>query len=118
MADIARLSDDDKLFEACNTLWNNIVDKKLYITGGIGGTHIGEAFSFNYDLPNDTAYAETCASIGLVFFARRMLEMYPDSRYADVMEQALYNTVLSGMALDGKSFFYVNPLEVLPEALP
>ena len=116
MADIARLSDDDKLFEACNTLWNNIVDKKLYITGGIGGTHIGEAFSFNYDLPNDTAYAETCASIGLVFFARRMLEMYPDSRYADVMEQALYNTVLSGMALDGKSFFYVNPLEVLPEA--
>lgn len=79
MADIARLSDDDKLFEACNTLWNNIVDKKLYITGGIGGTHIGEAFSFNYDLPNDTAYAETCASIGLVFFARRMLEMYPDS---------------------------------------
>lgn len=116
MADIARLSDDDKLFEACNTLWNNMVDKKLYITGGIGGTHIGEAFSFNYDLPNDTAYAETCASIGLVFFARRMLEICPDSRYADVMEQALYNTVLAGMALDGKGFFYVNPLEVLPEA--
>lgn len=116
MADIARLSGDDKLFDACNTLWNNMVDKKLYITGGIGGTHIGEAFSFNYDLPNDTAYAETCASIGLVFFARRMLEICPDSRYADVMEQALYNTVLAGMALDGKSFFYVNPLEVLPEA--
>ena len=116
MADIARLCDDDRLFDACNTLWNNMADKKLYITGGIGATHIGEAFSFNYDLPNDTAYAETCASIGLVFFARRMLEICPNSRYADVMEQALYNTVLAGMALDGKSFFYVNPLEVLPEA--
>lgn len=116
MADIARLSEDDTLLDACNTLWDNMVDKKLYITGGIGGTHIGEAFSFNYDLPNDSAYAETCASIGLVFFARRMLEICPDSRYADVMEQALYNTVLAGMALDGKSFFYVNPLEVLPEA--
>ena len=90
--------------------------KKMYITGGIGATHIGEAFSFNYDLPNDTAYAETCASIGLVFMARRMLEMTPDAKYADVMERALYNGVLSGMALDGKSFFYVNPLEVLPEA--
>ncbi len=116
MADIARLTEDETLFAACQTLWDNMTRKKLYITGGIGGTHEGEAFSFNYDLPNDTAYAETCASIGLVFFARRMLEICPDSRYADVMEQALYNTVLSGMALDGKSFFYVNPLEVLPEA--
>ena len=116
MADIARLTEDDSLFDACRTLWDNMVQKKLYITGGIGGTHMGEAFSFNYDLPNDTSYAETCASIGLVFFARRMLEICPDVQYADVMEQALYNTVLSGMALDGKSFFYVNPLEVLPEA--
>lgn len=116
MADIARLTEDDTLFDACKRLWDNMVQKKLYITGGIGGTHMGEAFSFNYDLPNDTAYAETCASIGLVFFARRMLEIYPDVQYADVMEQALYNTVLAGMALDGKSFFYVNPLEVLPEA--
>lgn len=116
MADIARLTEDDTLFDACKRLWDNMVQKKLYITGGIGGTHMGEAFSFNYDLPNDTAYAETCASIGLVFFARRMLEICPDVQYADVMEQALYNTVLAGMALDGKSFFYVNPLEVLPEA--
>lgn len=116
MADIARLTEDDTLFDACKRLWDNMVQKKLYITGGIGGTHMGEAFSFNYDLPNDTAYAETCASIGLVFFARRMLEIYPDVQYADVMEQALYNTVLAGMALDGKSFFYVNPLEVLPKA--
>lgn len=88
----------------------------MYVTGGIGSTHLGEAFTYAYDLPNDTAYAETCASIGLVFFARRMLEIAPEARYANVMERALYNGVLSGMALDGKSFFYVNPLEVLPEA--
>ena len=116
MADVARLTGDEGLKKACERLWDSIVNRKLYITGGIGGTHIGESFSFNYDLPNDTAYSETCAAIGLVFFARRMLEMEVDSRYADVMERALYNTVLSGMAMDGKSFFYVNPLEVLPEA--
>lgn len=116
MADLARLTSDEPLYDACLNLWNSIVDRKMYITGGIGGTHIGEAFSFDYDLPNDTAYAETCASIGLVFFARRMLEIKADSRFADVMERTLYNGVLSGMALDGKSFFYVNPLEVNPVA--
>lgn len=116
MADAARLTGDEAMFAACERLWNSIVNEKLYITGGIGGTHLGEAFSFPYDLPNDTAYSETCAAIGLAFFARRMLEIQADNRYSDVMEQALYNTVLSGMALDGKSFFYVNPLEVLPEA--
>jgi DUF1680 family protein len=116
MADIARLKNDDTLFDACERLWNDIVEKKMYITGGIGSTHLGEAFTFGYDLPNDTAYAETCASIGLVFFARRMLEMKPDAKYANVMERALYNGILSGMALDGKSFFYVNPLEVDPTA--
>ena len=116
MADVARLTGDEAMYEACERLWNNITKEKLYITGGIGGTHLGEAFSFGYDLPNDTAYSETCASIGLAFFARRMLEIQADNRYGDVMEQALYNTVLAGMALDGRSFFYVNPLEVLPEA--
>ncbi len=116
MADAARLNHDEKMWEACERLWDSITNKKMYITGGIGGTHIGEAFSFNYDLPNDTAYAETCASIGLVFFARRMLEMKIDNKYSDVMEKAFYNGILSGIALDGKSFFYVNPLEVLPEA--
>ena len=116
MADVARLTGDGTLYEACKRLWDSITREKMYITGGIGATHIGEAFSFPYDLPNDTAYAETCASIGLVFFARRMLEIMPDARYANVMERALYNGILSGMALDGKSFFYVNPLEVLPEA--
>lgn len=116
MADVARLTGDEAMFAACERLWNNITKEKLYITGGIGATHMGEAFSFGYDLPNDTAYSETCAAIGLAFFARRMLEIQADHRYGDVMEQALYNTVLAGMALDGKSFFYVNPLEVVPEA--
>lgn len=116
MADLARWKQDNTLLEACARLWNNITDKKMYLTGGIGATHIGEAFSYAYDLPNDTAYSETCAAIGLVFFARRMLQMHPHSRYADVMERALYNVILSGMALDGKSFFYVNPLECVPEA--
>lgn len=107
MADIARITGDESLYKACETLWDNITNQKMYVTGGIGGTHIGEAFSFPFDLPNDTAYAETCASIGLVFFARRMLEIAPKAKYSDVMERALYNGILSGMALDGKSFFYV-----------
>ncbi|MCD8119001.1 MAG: glycoside hydrolase family 127 protein [Lachnospiraceae bacterium] len=116
MADISRITQDDSLRAACERLWDNIVNKKMYITGGIGGTVMGEAFSFNYDLPNDAAYAETCAAIGLVFFARRMLELHPDAKYANVMERALYNCVLSGMSLDGTEYFYVNPLEVDPEA--
>lgn len=113
---MARLTGDSDLLASCERLWRNIVDRKLYITGGIGATHMGEAFSFDYDLPNDTAYSESCAAIALAFFARRMLEIQPKSEYADVMESALYNTTLAGMALDGKSFFYVNPLEVVPEA--
>ncbi|MBR6667012.1 MAG: glycoside hydrolase family 127 protein [Clostridia bacterium] len=116
MADIARLTGDDSLLEACDRLFDNIMNKQLYVTGGIGATVHGEAFTYDYDLPNDTAYSETCAAIGLAFFARRMLQIKPDSKYGDVMELALYNTVLSGMALDGKSFFYVNPLAVVPDA--
>lgn len=116
MADAARLTGDAAMYEACQALWRNIVDQKLYITGGVGGTHIGEAFSRAYDLPNDTAYSETCAAIALVFFARRMLQLTPKAEYADVMERALYNTVPAGMALDGRSFFYVNPLQSDPDA--
>lgn len=116
MADVARLTRDESLYQACRRLWESIVKEKMYVTAGIGGTHIGEAFSFPYDLPDDTAYAETCASIGLAFFARRMLEISPEAEYANVMERALYNGILSGMALDGKSFFYVNPLSVDPQA--
>jgi uncharacterized protein len=116
MADIARETGDEELFKACKRLWNNIVTRQMYITGGIGSTHHGEAFSFDYDLPNDTVYAESCASIGLIFFAHRMLQMDPDGTYADIMERTLYNTVLGSMSRDGKHFFYVNPLDVWPEA--
>lgn len=116
MADVARETGDAELFKACEQLWENIAQKQMYITGAIGATQYGESFTFDYDLPNDTIYAETCASIGLIFFARRMLEMTRDSRYADVMERALYNGVISGMSLDGTSFFYVNPLEAIPES--
>lgn len=116
MADLAALTGDETLREACARLWDNMTGKQMYITGGIGSTHQGEAFTFDYDLPNDTVYAETCASIGLIFFARRMLELAPDARYADVMERALYNNVLGSMAQDGKHYFYVNPLEVWPQA--
>ena len=116
MADIARLTGDESLKDACRTLFRSVTREKMYITGGVGSTHIGEAFTFPFDLPNDLAYTESCAAIGLCFFARRMLEMEVKSEYADAMERALYNNVLSGIALDGKSFFYVNPLEVWPEA--
>jgi DUF1680 family protein len=116
MADVAKETGDDGLLEACKRLWDNMIKKQMYITGGIGSSEYGEAFTYDYDLPNDTIYAETCASIGLVFFARRMLEIAPKSEYADVMEKALYNGIISGMSLDGTKFFYVNPLEVVPEA--
>ncbi|MBQ5592764.1 MAG: glycoside hydrolase family 127 protein [Clostridia bacterium] len=116
MADIAKRYRDDELSTACQKILSNIINRKMYITGGIGSTALGEAFSFDYDLPNDLAYSETCASVGLIFFARRMLEIAPDSDTADTVERALYNTVLSGMSEDGRSFFYANPLEVLPEA--
>jgi len=116
MADLARLTNDETLAAACRRLWDNMANKQMYITGGIGSTHHGEAFSFDYDLPNDTIYSETCASIGLIFFAKRMLELEPNAKYADVLERALYNTVAGSMSLDGKHYFYVNPLEVWPEA--
>lgn len=116
MADIARETGDPTLKAACERLFRNIAFKQLYLTGGIGQTVHGEAFSFDYDLPNDTVYQETCASIGLVFFAHRMLQFGANRLYGDVMEQALYNSVISGMAADGQHFFYVNPLEVWPEA--
>ncbi len=114
MADFASEMGDKSLFDACHRLWESIVNRRMYITGGIGSTVHGEAFSVDYDLPSDTAYAETCASIGLMFFASRMLENDVNGEYSDVMEKAFYNTVLAGMQLDGKRFFYVNPLEVIP----
>jgi DUF1680 family protein len=116
MADIARLTDDDALMKTCDDLWNNIVNRQMYITGSIGQSAYGESFSYDYDLPNDTVYAETCAAIGLAFFAKRMASIAPKGTYADVIEKVLFNGIISGMSLDGKSFFYVNPLEASPEA--
>ncbi len=116
MADLSRLDCDETLFEASKSIFNNIRNKKMYITGGIGSTADGEAFSYNYDLPNDSAYAESCASIGLAYFARRMMCTEPDSVYADVIERTLYNGILSGISRDGEHYFYTNPLEVNPKA--
>lgn len=116
MADLALHTQDESLLAACRRLWSNMTGKQMYITGGIGSTHHGEAFTFDYDLPNDTVYSETCAAIGLIFFAQRMLQLEARGEYADVMERALMNTVIAGMAQDGKHFFYVNPLEVWPAA--
>ncbi|CAM4460676.1 hypothetical protein FHS16_004188 [Paenibacillus endophyticus] len=117
MADIAAETGDEALLAACRRLWGSIVSKRMYLTGAIGSMAHGESFTQDYDLPNDTVYAETCASIGLIFFAQRMLQIEPDSEYANVLERALYNTVVSGMSRDGKQFFYVNPLEVYPPVL-
>lgn len=116
MIDLVVETEDPELAEAVQRLWRSMIQKKMYLTGAIGASAYGEAFSFDYDLPNDTAYAETCATIGLVFVANRMLQLVPNREYADAMERALYNGVLSGISLDGESFFYVNPLAVLPEA--
>ena len=109
-ADIAAYTGDEKLIAAMDTLWNDVVHRKMYITGGIGARHQGEAFGDAFELPNKTAYCETCAAIGLVFWAHRLNLLHGDGQYADVVERAIYNGVLAGIGRDGKSFFYVNPL--------
>lgn len=115
MADIAYEYQDETLVLACQRLWDNIVEKRMYITGGIGSSGLLERFTTDYDLPNDRNYSESCASVGLAMFGKRMGELTGEARYADIVEKALYNTVLAGVAMDGKSFFYVNPLEVWPD---
>lgn len=117
MADVAVETSDRALLSACRRLWKSIVRRRMYVTGGVGSTADGEAFTFDYDLPNETAYAETCAAIALVLFAHRMLQVERDAEYADVMERALYNGVLSGLSLDGTGFFYANRLTVFPAVL-
>jgi len=114
MADLAAETGDEELYKSCRALWENIVNKKMYITGAIGSNADGEAFTVDYDLPNDSVYGETCASIGLAFFARRMVEIKPSSEYSDILEKLIYNGIISGISLDGKNFFYCNPLEVEP----
>ena len=111
MADIATEYGDDSLRVALDRLWDDLHEKRLYATGGLGPSAANEGFTADYDLPNDTAYAETCAAVGLVFWASRMLGMGPNRRYADSMELALYNGAISGLSLDGSTFFYENPLE-------
>jgi DUF1680 family protein len=111
MADIATEYGDDSLRTALDRLWDDLVSKRLYVTGGLGPSADNEGFTSDYDLPNETAYAETCAAVGLVFWASRMLGMGPNSRYTDIMERALYNGSISGLSLDGSLFFYENPLE-------
>ncbi len=115
MAKIAHLTNDVELITACKRFWRNIVDKKMYITGAIGSTNIGESFTGEYDLPNDTMYGETCASVAMAFFAREMLQIEADGEYADILELELFNGIISGISLDGTHFFYVNPLEADPE---
>jgi uncharacterized protein len=109
--DVAAHTGDPGFLQAVDWLWEDVVLRNMYITGGIGARRDREAFGDAYELPNATAYAETCASIGMVFWNHRLSLMHGDAKYADVMERALYNGFLAGVALDGKSFFYVNPLE-------
>ena len=117
MADLAWEDGDETLLHACETLFGNVVDRRMYITGGIGSSHQGEAFTFDFDLMNRTAYAETCASLGLALFARRLLRTKARGLYADIAELALYNGSLSGLSLSGDSFFYENPLEIQPAVI-
>lgn len=110
MADIAALTGDKQYVDAIDRLWENVVTKKLYITGGVGASGHGEAYGDNYELPNRTAYCETCAAIANVYWNHRMFLLHGDAKYIDVMERSLYNNVLSGVSLDGMTFFYPNPL--------
>jgi DUF1680 family protein len=112
VADLAQLREDKELKDACRRVFDNVENKRMYITGGIGSSRNGEAFTVDYDLPSRTAYAETCASISLAMFATRMQAGEINSKYADVVERALYNGIMSGISLDGKSFFYENPLSI------
>ena len=111
MADVAALTGDTAYIHAVDRIWSNIVNKKLYITGGIGATGNGEAFGKNYELPNMSAYCETCAAIGNVYMNYRLFLLHGDAKYFDVLERTLYNGLISGVSLDGGGFFYPNPLE-------
>ena len=110
MADVAAITGDSSYIKAIDRIWDNIVSKKMYITGGIGARHQGEAFGDNYELPNLSAYCETCAAIGSVYMNYRLFLLHGDAKYFDVLERTLYNGLISGISLDGGSFFYPNPL--------
>jgi DUF1680 family protein len=118
MADVAIETGDETLKKTCKRLWRNLTQRRMYVTGGVGSTNQNEGHTFDYDLPNETGFAETCASIALVFWAHRMLQLEPDGQYADVMECALYNGFLSSTSHDGRRFFYANPLAAYPGVSP
>ncbi|MDX1357853.1 MAG: glycoside hydrolase family 127 protein, partial [Clostridia bacterium] len=117
VADIAEETGNMELLEACERLYDNMVNRRMYITGGVGDTHDIERFSYDYNLPNEVAYAETCAAIASVFFCSRMLNITKDGKYGDTMEQTLHNGIMSGISLDGTEFFYANPLAVEAKAV-
>lgn len=112
VADVAALTGDDSLTKAIDRIWDNVVSKKLYVQGGVGAIGDGERYGANYELPNSTAYNETCASIANVYWNYRMFLLHGDSKYIDVLERTLYNGLISGVGLDGKSFFYTNAMEI------
>jgi len=111
MADVAALTGNSEYVSAINRIWEDVVSKKIYITGGIGSRHEGGAFGEAYELPNATAYNESCAAIGNVFWNHRLFLLHEDSRYIDVLERTLYNGLLAGISMSGDLFFYPNPLE-------
>ena len=115
MADLAGECEDERLLKACKAIWENMTQRQMYITGGIGTSGFRERFTTDYDLPNATNYSETCASIGLMMFGQRLSAVTGDAGYYDSVERALYNTVLAGINIEGDRYFYVNPLEVVPE---
>jgi len=114
MAHVGRLTGDEALLEASERLWRNVVERRMYVTGAVGSAQHGERFTGDHDLPNDTVYGETCASVGMAFLGREMLRNRPDGAFADVVERQLFNAAISGMSQDGTTFFYVNPLEADP----
>ncbi|MBC8083756.1 MAG: glycoside hydrolase family 127 protein [Hymenobacter sp.] len=117
MADVAALTGDKKMLAAVDSIWNNLVTKKLYVTGGTGAVPGGERFGGNYELPNGTAYNETCASVANVYWNQRMFLLHGESKYVDVLEKVLYNGLISGVGLDGKSFFYSNAMQIKNSAV-
>lgn len=118
IADVALETGDEDLLRLSRLLWDDLTQKQMYIHGGIGPSHSNEGFTFAYDMPTETAYAETCAAIALAFWAQRMFHLDPDSRYIDIMERAIYNSSLSGLSYSGDQFFYANPLAAYPGVNP
>lgn len=117
VAHVGRLLGDQGLIDTAKRFWKNIVTRRMYVTGAIGSTHVGESFTYDYDLPNDTMYGETCASVAMSMFAQQMLDLEPKGEYADVLEKELFNGSIAGISFDGKQYYYVNALETTPDGL-